>query len=344
LLDQLFTSGQFQWRLRGAAGKLQLLIEPASLPEADLEREELAALTAGDAAGLCKASHLLLDLLNSKGALTLPFILREVKLPTPTVWQALEELMGKGLVTNDSFGPVRYLLKTKPEARIGAQGVLQPAVMAQMGRWSLLPPCQPTKDTIVQALLNRYGIVSREIVQAEGASWRELYPSLVTLEHLGRVKRGYFIKGLSGIQYALPQALAGLGTVAKQSGRYWALAWSDPANPWSYLSASPEEPENKKPTGDYLVFADGKPMMVASGQKIRLHTLGTLSPAALEKGIQVLINALDPVFQDKKLIISSFNGEPAPQSTVKEVLAALGFEGTYQKMTLWPSDRKVSAE
>ena len=85
-------------------------------------------------------------------------------------------------------------------------------------------------------------------------------------------------------------------------------------------------------------------MMVASGQKIRLHTLGTLSPAALEKGIQVLINALDPVFQDKKLIINSFNGEPAPQSTVKEVLAALGFEGTYQKMTLWPSDRKVSAE
>ncbi len=359
LLDRLFASGQFQWRVRGESGKYQLLIESAYMPEADLgmadegkrgakeadaEKEEPATSRSSDASGVSKTSQLMLDLLTSKGALTLPFILREVKLPTPTVWQALEELMLSGFVTNDSFGPIRYLLKTKPQARVGAQGVLQAAVMAQMGRWSLLPPFKQTKEALVQAVLNRYGIVSREIVQAEGASWGELYPSFVTLEHIGQVKRGYFIKGLSGIQYALPQALAELGTVAKQSGRYWALSWSDPANPWSYLSVCSEEPETKKPTGDYLVFADGKPLIVASGQKMRLQTLEAISPAALEKGMQVLVSALDPVYQDKKLIISNFNGEPVPLSPAKEVLAALGFEGNYQKMTLWPSDRKVSAE
>ncbi|HBR33567.1 MAG TPA: hypothetical protein DD734_02970, partial [Firmicutes bacterium] len=71
--------------------------------EADAEKEEPATSRSSDASGVSKTSQLMLDLLTSKGALTLPFILREVKLPTPTVWQALEELMLCGFITNDSF-------------------------------------------------------------------------------------------------------------------------------------------------------------------------------------------------------------------------------------------------
>ena len=184
--------------------------------------------------------------------------------------------MLKGMITNDSYGPVRYMLRTKPQARVGAYGVIQPAVMAQMGRWSVLPPISEAKEKLVRTLLNRYGIVCREIAQAEGISWGEVAPSFATLENIGQAHRGYFIKGLSGIQYALPQALAVLSASGKQADRFWTLAWSDPANPLLYITEWPETPEAKKPTGDYLVFADGRPILAASGQNLRFQTLGSV--------------------------------------------------------------------
>ena len=263
-----------------------------------------------------------------------------MKLSILTAWQPLEELILNGLLTNDSFGPVRYLLRTNPQIRAGAQGVLQPAVMAQMGRWSLLPPESGRKEKLVWALLHRYAVLSREIAQAEGVPWGEVYPVLDTLENTGRVKRGYFIKGLSGIQYALPQAPAELDAIPAPSGRYWALAWSDPANPLRYIAGRPETAEEKIPAGDYLVFKDGKPIMTASGRKLRLQTLESLSMPEVEKGIKTLLTALYPAYPDEKVIVSSFNGEAAPESPVREILKEFGFESGYREMVLWPSDRK----
>jgi ATP-dependent Lhr-like helicase len=284
-------------------------------------------------------SRLILNLLQERGAETLPFILKAVKQPTATVWQALEELMLSGLITNDSFGPIRYLLRTRPQSRVGARGVLQPALMAQMGRWSLLPPLAEEKTTLVRGLLSRYGIVCREIAQAEGISWGTVYPIFDTLENIGQVQRGYFIKGLSGIQYALPQALTELNTLSHQHCRYWSLHWSDPANPLRFITDWPETAEKMRINGDFLVFTEGRPLLVASGRRLRLNTLEALSPAALQKALEALMVVLYPAYPDEKIIVSSFNGEAASKSQAKEALSQLGFEEGYQVMTLWPSDR-----
>src|SRR5690554_2175603 len=343
LLDRLFGSGQFLWRARGGAENFRVMIESPLSPEknfAPVTGQSEAATEEIALSGLTGTRRAIMDLLTKRGAETLPFILKELKLPILTAWQALEELILKGVLTNDSFGPVRYWLSTKTPARSGAQGVLRPAVMAQMGRWSLLPPLTVKMETLVRALLNRYAVVCREIVQAEGVSWGTVYSFLKTLENTGQVKRGYFIKGLSGIQYALPQALAELGAALKPSNKYWTLAWSDPANPMKYIAGWPETTEPKKTTGDYFLFADGKPIIAASGRKLRLQTLESLPMTALEKGIKVLITALYPAYPDEKIIVSSFNGEAAPESRVKEILREIGFEGSYREMILWPSDRK----
>ena len=53
------------------------------------------------------------------------------------------------------------------------------------------------------------------------------------------------------------------------------------------------------------------------------------------------MTVLYPAYPDKKIIVNSFNGEPPNQSWVKEALTASGFEEGYQRMTLWPSDRKL---
>ncbi len=212
--------------------------------------------------------------------------------------------------------------------------------MTRMGRWSLLPPETGRKDKLVRALLQRYAVVSREVAQAEGVPWGEVYPVLDTLENTGRVKRGYFIKGLSGIQYALPQALAGLEAVTTPSGQYWALSWSDPANPLRYLPGRPETAETKIPAGDYLIFKDGKPILTASGRRLRLQTLESLPLPEAEKGIKALVTALYPAYPDEKIVVGSFNGKAAPESPVRDVLKGIGFESGYREMVLWPSDRK----
>jgi len=349
LLDQLFASGQFRWRARGGAENFRVMIESPLAPEEEFLPAAPATGTSGaandeeeksDLSSLTGRSRAIAELLKERGAETLPFILKELKLSTLDAWQALEELIFKGLLTNDTFGPVRYLLGTTPQMRAGVQGVLQPAVIARMGRWSLLPPETGRREKTVLALLHRYAIVSREIAQAEGIPWGEVYPVLDTLENTGRVKRGYFIKGLSGIQYALPQALARLDALPAPSGQYWALAWPDPANPMRYITGRPETAEAKIPPGDYLVFKDGKPILTASGRKLRLQTLEPLSMPEVEKGIKTLITALYPAYQDEKIIVSSYNGEPALESPVREVLEEMGFESGYREMVLWPSDRK----
>ncbi|HHU83380.1 MAG TPA: DEAD/DEAH box helicase [Firmicutes bacterium] len=352
LLDRLFASGQFFWRARGGPENFRVMIESSFTPEEEIlpavpsagQGQSEAADDRGeersDLSGLSGTSRAIVELLKKRGAETLPFILKKLKLPILTTWQALEELILRGLLTNDSFGPVRYLLRTTPQIRAGAQGVLQPAVMAQMGRWSLPPPESGRKEKLVWALLRRYAVLSREIAQAEGVPWGEVYPLLDTLENTGRVKRGYFIKGLSGIQYALPQALAELDAIPAPSGRYWALAWADPANPLRYIAGRPETAEAKIPAGDYLVFKDGKPILIASGRKLRLQTLESLPMPEMEKGMKTLITALYPAYPDEKIIVSSFNGEAAPTSPVREILKEIGFESGYREMVLWPSDRK----
>ena len=62
---------------------------------------------------------------------------------------------------------------------------------------------------IAEILLERYGIVTRETVLAEGipGGFSALYAELANLETLGTARRGYFVEGLGGAQFALPAAV-----------------------------------------------------------------------------------------------------------------------------------------
>jgi len=372
LLDRLISSGQFTWQARGGGDGFRIMFKSLLPPEAGLsidlstektlsnntlsqdsqgrggfsadnfsrmspqDREEVKAVS--------ETGRAVLKLLRDNGAQTLPYILKVLGLPTPTLWQALEELMMAGLITNDSFGPIRFLLTTGPQHRMRAKGVLQPSVLGQMGRWSVLPLPVKKKVVIVSALLNRYGLVCREIAQAEGVSWREVYPLFDTLEQIGQVKRGYFIKGLSGIQYALSQALEKLRKAdVGAMDQYWALHRRDPANPLNYIADWPEIPENKRLSGDYFVFAKGRLALAASGRKLKLQTLSAGTPGdSVEKWVETLITSLYAVYPDEKMVVSSFNGEAVSETEIKEVLRKIGFEEGYREMILWASSRTLT--
>src|SRR4029077_4125701 len=80
------------------------------------------------------------------------------------------------------------------------------------GRWSAISwgSPEPEPEAVFQGylLLNRYGIVSREMANLDATlrPWRVLYEVLSRMELAGEVRRGYFAEGLSGAQFALPEA------------------------------------------------------------------------------------------------------------------------------------------
>ncbi len=91
-------------------------------------------------------------------------------------------------------------------------------------------------------MLERYGIVTRETVLAEGVpgGFSTLYAELGNLELLGTARRGYFVEGLGGAQFALPGAVERLRSLPETEGEFQVLAATDPANPYGAVAALAE--------------------------------------------------------------------------------------------------------
>ncbi len=346
LLDQLISSGHYLWRARGSSTSFEIRFEPA-FPQADPlllqfnpQNKTDQLLQPEEEREISKIGRLIIELLNSKGALSLPQLLQFLSIQSQitssvTVWQALEELLLNGMITNDSFGPIRYLLKTNPSDRIGAKGVLKPSLIAQMGRWSLLPPCQPEyPENQAVILLRRYGLVCREVAHSENLSWSSLYPIYDLLETAGKIIRGYFVQGLSGIQYALPEAVEMLrGT---SNGLTWATIWDDPCNPARFFPEFISNYTQLKTRPYLLVYHDGIPIITSGSEpKLKLTIAPNLTPEQLETGLEKMTRLL--LRSREKVIIAMINDKSALDNEFVDYLTNIGYEKGYKELTFWPS-------
>jgi ATP-dependent Lhr-like helicase len=358
-VDQLIASGQFFWRAHGNEHQLQLSFEKMTF---DLERTEAIpnpnSLEEGSTTSLLSTTaRIVYELLRDRGALSLPQVMQQTKFSTVMTWQALEELCLASLVTNDTMGPIRHLLRSRPQDRVGARGVLSSSVIAQMGRWSL-PPVETTSiKERAWIYLNRYGLICRELVQAEAEKgtgselgpWGELYPHFDILEQIGKVRRGYFCDGLSAIQYALPAAVEQLRLpLANNLEEIYALQWDDPANPlriiknwpWTCDSGAKNDLDGKF-DGDYIAFQAGNPVLSVMGRKLRVQAFETSDDQRIfEKSLQALFRILYRVYPDQKIVLTHWNGQPIMETAFVGMLERLGFEKGFQEMVLWPSKRK----
>ena len=124
---------------------------------------------------------------------------------------------------------------------------------------------------LAELLLERYGIVTREQVLAEGVpgGFAMLYDTLSKLETLGICRRGYFIEGLGGAQFALPGAVERLRAAEpdRRSRRRppLVLAAADPAQPYGAALPWPKrEGQERRPArvaGAYLVSVADRPVL-----------------------------------------------------------------------------------
>ena len=187
----------------------------------------------------------IIEALEQKGARFLTELVTDTgRLPTD-IEAALWDGVARGLFTADGFEAIRTLTsgsRSRPDRQPRALSKLRRSGVRAAhaaGRWSLVPTPPPSdRDEMVEALadqlLQRWGVLFYDLVANErlGVPWRDLQWALRRLEDRGLVKGGRFVKGFSGEQFALPEAVEGLKIIRRNqpSGRTISVCGSDPLN------------------------------------------------------------------------------------------------------------------
>jgi ATP-dependent Lhr-like helicase len=259
--------------------------------------------------------------------------------------RALWDLVWAGEATNDTLAPLRSYLKGEPKEdrriphlgrpfrsrRIGPPG--------SEGRWSLLPEPggTPTERAaaLAQTLLARHGVVTREAVHAEEVpgGFAAVYPVLKAMEDAGRARRGYFVEGLGGAQFAVPGAEERLRSFREEERepRTLLLAATDPANPYGATLPWPRgdgESRAQRAAGAQVVLHDGALVAWLGRGEHNLHTFLPAEEPGRTRGARALARALAAQVEEgrrKALLIARVDGEDVNSSPLAPALKEAGF-------------------
>ena len=170
-----------------------------------------------------------------------------------------------------------------------------------------------------EMLLNRNGIVTREMLglESEPMAWHEISFALRRMEYAGAIRRGYFVRALSGEQYALPAALEMLAASRNlNSAREHpvALSAADPANPYGAVLPGCGV---AREAGNFVVLRAGRVMLGLAGRA--LVSLDALDDEAFSAAVGALIELR------RKVVVETIDGAPALASMRVGAMAAMGF-------------------
>src|SRR4051794_19232948 len=275
-------------------------------------------------------------------------LLADLDHPTEELHNALWDLAWRGEVTNDAFSPLRAprLRAVQPSERAGRRFARRrsTAGAAVQGRWSLTEPLfagapGPGARLRAQAelMMERYGIVTRETVLAEGipGGFSTLYGELGNLELLGTARRGYFVEGLGGAQFALPGAVERLRSLPEADGSYLVLAATDPANPYGASLPWPKLEGGRRPgrtPGAHLLLRDGEPLVFIERGGRGLLRLQRIEGGELEEAMRALADAV-AAGHLPKLAVEKLDGEAIIGSGHEDALVGAGFSRGPRKLT-----------
>jgi ATP-dependent Lhr-like helicase len=261
--------------------------------------------------------------------------------------EALWDLAWVGEVTNDGFAPLRAprLRAAQRTERSGRRFSRRRAASAGtvLGRWSLTAPlfegapaAGPKLRATAELMLERHGIVTRETAIAEGipGGFATIYGELQNLELLGTARRGYFVEGLGGAQFALPGAVERLRSLPRAEGEFVILAATDPANPYGATLPWPKLEGQRRPArtaNAYVMLRDGEPLVYVERGGKGILRLQALEGEELAAALTALVEASrgDDI---AKLAIERIDGEPVIGSGHEEALVAAGFRRQPRKL------------
>lgn len=343
-LDRLAAAGEIVWigiePLGPRDGKIALyLVDQRALLAPPPRRAE------GELAARLRA------LFEQRGALFFADLAAETGAFPRDLLSALWDLVWAGEVTNDTTAPLRSYLKgaaaheKELRRRPGALGFRSRRVgpPGSEGRWSLVsragraPSETERRAALTRSLLDRYGVLTREAVHAEGilGGFSAVYDVLKAMEDAGRVRRGYFVAGLGATQFALPGADDRLRSLREgkpdEEARTFVLAATDPASPHGAALAWPATPDTARPqraAGAHVILRDGELIGYLGKSEKDLTTF--LPEHEPERGhvITALASALAGLVdagRRRTLLIARIDGEDAEQSALGPSLVAAGF-------------------
>ena len=302
-LDQLCFTGRIGWgRLSPPQSSSARPFAPVrSSPISIFRRENLPHwLVLSPAPGSVENSldtQFVLQTLSASGASFFSELVQKTRLLPSRAEQALAELVTQGLVTSDSFEGLRALLvpseKRIPFADVERRRRHRSVTSVEFaGRWYLLRSigAQPDPaerdaalETFARVLLRRYGVVFRRMLERESfsTSWYDLGRIYRRMEAEGEIRGGYFVSGVSGEQFALPEAIGLLRSLRKNptKGKMIVISGADPLNLVGILSPGPRV---SVLTANRLLLRDGMPIAALEAGQIRL-----LDPSAAEDSLTV---------------------------------------------------------
>jgi ATP-dependent Lhr-like helicase len=345
LLDQLIASGEVVWVGQGPLGTndgrvalymrkdVRKLVPQPSTPKAGSDKVE-KQLDPGVKEGLHDALRERLR----RGACFFADLLAAAEWKNgEAVLDALWDLVWAGEVTNDTYAPLRYIGPSRRTTRRGHPTRIGPP--RSLGRWSLVsdllsPAVAPTTRLHGQttSLLERYGIVTREPALAEGVpgGFVAIYPILRSMEESGQIRRGYFIEGLGGSQFAMPGAVDRLRSFREEDDSIVLLAATDPANSYGLALPWPElQGRAGRAAGAYVILDSGSLRVFVERGGKSLLTHGEVDVRHLD-ALRVI------AARNGKLGVRTVDGVPVQESSIQEALLAVGFAPTHRGLVLYP--------
>ncbi len=302
-------------------------------------------------------------LLATRGALFFSDLTAQTGAFSQDLLGALWDLVWAGEVTNDTLSPLRSFLRGAAadapskramrsigfrSRRVGPPG--------SEGRWSLLPHVRDRffaerdggtaavgpseterRAALVKTLLDRYGVVTREAVHAEGivGGFSAVYDVLKAMEQAGRVRRGYFVAGLGATQFAAPGAEDRLRAFRDrpETPHLVVLAATDPANPYGAALPWPEREGARagRTGGAFVILRDGELLGYLGRAERSLLTFLPVGDPEHTQAADSLAKALADMVdlgRRRTLLLAQIDSEPTEKSAMAPHLTKAGFTAT----------------
>ncbi len=296
------------------------------------------------------SAHVAIRAALGQGALFWADLLDAAELEPGDALAALWDLVWAGEVTNDSWAPLRASRRYEaPRPERGRRRFMRSRAAAPsptQGRWSLaarLFAGEAGRDrrALAELLLERQGIVTRDGVRGEGirGGYGTVYAELRALETLGVCRRGYFVEGLGGAQFALPGAVERLRELRSEDELSDALvlAAADPAQPYGAAVPWPRRAGARaaRVAGAWVVLLGGEAVLFVERGGRSLVPLREPSPDWLRPAVAALV-AHVRAGGAKRLAVERFDGSPVVESDVLALLVESGFLAGPRRAVLRP--------
>jgi ATP-dependent Lhr-like helicase len=286
---------------------------------------------------LARGAEFWFDLLGAAGL--------EAEEALPALW----DLVWAGEVTNDAWTPLRAgrrygvpKAERRPRrfSRRRATGIT-----ATQGRWSptdRLFPGRPDRRALAELLLERHGIVTRDSVRAEGIAggYSAVYGELKALETLGLCRRGYFVEGLGGAQFALGGAVERLRELRPKEGEEpeaFVIAAADPAQPYGAALPWPKRAGGRaaRVAGAQVVLLGGEPALFVERGGRSIVSLREPGETWLRLALAALVDHVKDR-RARRLAVERFDGEPVGETELMPLLLEVGFLAGPRRAVLRP--------